>query len=154
MARNDQRAIPLWLIAFAAVLLIARIVMFATKEEVSDAVQWMSIEEGRARAEASNKPILYDFTADWCAPCHQLDREVFANVDLARQINEHFVPIRVTDRQQEEGRNKPEVQALQQKYAVNGFPTLVFADANGMERARMEGFRGVKEFQRVMEQAR
>lgn len=154
MARNDQRAIPLWLIAVAAVLLLARIVMFATKEEVSDAVQWMSIEEGRARAEATNKPILYDFTANWCAPCHQLDREVFANADLARQINEHFVPIRVTDRQQEEGRNKPEVQALQQKYTVNGFPTLVFADANGAERARMEGFRGVREFQRVMEQAR
>jgi thioredoxin-related protein len=37
---------------------------------------------------------------------------------------------------------------------VNGFPTLVFADADGTERARMEGFRDAKEFERVMEQAR
>lgn len=154
MARSDQRSIPMWLIAVAAVLLVARIVSYATKAEVADAVQWLSIEEGVSRARATNKPILFDFTAEWCAPCHQLDAEVFSNAELARQINTHFVPIRVVDRQQEEGRNRPEVAALQQRYGVNGFPTLVFADAGGGERARMEGFRGAKEFRRVMEQAR
>ena len=154
MAQSNQRSIPIWLLALAAVLLIARIVSYATKAEVADAVQWLSIEEGMARARTTDKPILYDFTADWCAPCHQLDAEVFRNEQLARTINSSFVPVRVVDRQQEEGRNTPAVAALQKQYGVNGFPTLVFADANGTERARMEGFSGVKQFERVMEQAR
>ena len=154
MAQSNQRAIPVWLLVLAAVLLIARIVSYATKAEVADAVQWLSIEEGLARARATDKPILYDFTADWCAPCHQLDAEVFRDAQLARAINSSFVPVRVVDRKQEEGRNTPAVAALQQRYAVNGFPTLVFADASGTERARMEGFSGVKQFERVMEQAR
>jgi thiol:disulfide interchange protein DsbD len=154
MARNDQRAIPLWLLVLAAVLLVARVVSYATKEKVADQVHWLSIEEGIERARATDKRILYDFTADWCVPCHQLDAAVFQDVQLARAINESFVPVRVVDRKQEEGRNTPEVAALQKRYAVNGFPTLVFADADGTERARMEGFSGVKQFERVMEQAR
>jgi thiol:disulfide interchange protein len=154
MARSNQRAIPVWLLILAAVLFIARVASYATKEKAADHVRWLSIEEGMVRAQATNKRILYDFTADWCAPCHQLDAAVFQNVQLARAINESFVPVRVRDRQQEEGRNAPAVTALQQRYAVNGFPTLVFADADGTERARMEGFRDAKEFERVMEQAR
>lgn len=154
MAQSNQRAIPLWLLVLAAVLLVARVVSYATKEKVPDQVRWLSIEEGMERAQATDKLILYNFTADWCAPCHQLDAAVFEDVQFARAINESFVPVRVLDRQQEEGRNTPAVAALQKRYAVNGFPTLVFADPNGTERARMEGFRDAKEFERVMEQAR
>lgn len=154
MAQSNQRAIPVWLLALAAVLLVARIVSYATKEKVADQVSWLTIEEGLERARATDKLILYDFTADWCAPCHQLDAAVFRDVQFARAINERFVPVRVVDRQQEEGRNTAAVAALQKRYGVNGFPTLVFADADGTERARMEGFRDVKEFERVMEQAR
>jgi thiol:disulfide interchange protein len=154
MARSNQRSIPVWLLVLTALLLVARIVSYATKEKVADQVRWLTIEEGMAHARAANKPILYDFTADWCAPCHQLDAAVFQDVQFARTINATFVPVRVVDRKQEEGRNAPAVAALQKRYGVNGFPTLVFADADGTERARMEGFRDAKEFERVMEQAR
>jgi thiol:disulfide interchange protein len=154
MAQSNQRAIPIWLLVLAAVLLVARIASYATKAKVADQVEWLTIEEGMQRARATNKPILFDFTADWCAPCHQLDGEVFQDAQFARAINRSFVPVRVVDRKTEEGRNTPAVAALQKRYGVNGFPTLIFAEANGTERARMEGFRGVKEFERVMEQAR
>lgn len=154
MARSNQRSIPLWLLLLAAALLLARIVLYATKSENANAVQWLSVEDGMARAVATNQPVLFDFTADWCGPCHLLDQAVFRDPRLAQRINSSFIPIRVVDRKHEEGENPRAVAALQKRYSVNGFPTVVFADANGTERGRMEGFRGAKEFERVMETAR
>lgn len=155
MVRTSQRSLPLLLIGVALALLAARILVPLAKNEppATSAVRWLSVEEGLRLAESSNKPVLFDFTADWCQPCHMLDAEVFRNPDVAREINERFIAIRVVDRNREEGRNSPDVQALQQRFAVRGFPTVVFADRTG-ERARMEGFRGREEFERVMESVR
>ncbi len=157
MAPTNQRAIPLALLAVAALLLVARVTshfMKAEEPESATRVQWMPLDAGLAAARATNKPILFDFTAEWCAPCHLLDQQVFQNAEMAAEINERFVTIRVTDRQAEEGRNSPEVQALQQRYGVRAFPTVVFASAEGAELARAEGFRDAQTFRRVMERVR
>ena len=52
------------------------------------------------------------------------------------------MPARVTDRESEDGKNPPLVDELQHRYAVNAFPTLVVAAADGKEIARMEGWAG------------
>jgi thiol:disulfide interchange protein len=156
MARTDQRALPVALIAVALVLVAARVAAPLVKRDApkaAGAVQWLTLAEGLALAATTGKPILFDFTADWCQPCHMLDEHVFGNPAIAKGINERFVPIRVVDRRREEGRNAPEVDELQQRFGVRGFPTVVFADRGG-ERARVEGFRGPDEFERVMESVR
>jgi thiol:disulfide interchange protein len=156
MARTDQRALPIALLVAALVLIAARVAIPLLKSDApksAGGIQWLTPAEGLRLAAASNKPILFDFTADWCQPCHVLDAEVFANPAIAREISERFIPIRVVDRRQEEGRNAPEVDQLQQRFGVRGFPTVVFADRAG-ERARMEGFGGREQFERVMESVR
>jgi thiol:disulfide interchange protein len=158
MGRTDQRSIPVALIAIAAVLLLARIgcAQRETKETgaANALVKWHTPAEGLQLAQSSGKPVMFDFTAEWCGPCHMLDAQVFRNADVAKTINERFIAIRVTDRQREDGRNPPDVAQLSERYSINGFPTVVFADANGTERARMEGFGGRTEFVRIMERAR
>lgn len=168
MERTNQRALPLVLFAIALALLAARVVshfMQPAKTVMSEVavpettkpkelVQWVSLDEGKRRTAASHKPILYDFTAEWCGPCHMLDAEVFQNADMAREINARFIAVRVTDRQQEEGRNPEPVAELQRRYAVGGFPTVIIAGADGAELARMEGFRDREGFARVMESVR
>lgn len=156
MARTSQRAIPLILVGLAVALLAVRIGVTLAKRSApaGDMIRWTTPEEGLRLAAETGKPVLLDFTAEWCAPCHILDAEVFRNPAIARLVNERYVAIRVVDRQQEEGRNRPAVEALQRRYGVRGFPTVVFADARGGERGRMEGFRGREEFERVMERAR
>ena len=157
MARTDQRHIPIALFAIAAALLVARVSVYAFKREPVPAdsrVRWYKPEDAVRLAESSNRVILYDFTAAWCRPCDELDATVFQNPELAAEINERFIPVRVVDRKQEDGRNTRLVEELERHYRVRGFPTVIFADAAGAERARMEGFRGREGFERVMEQVR
>ena len=153
MARTDQRAIPLVLIVVAAALLIGRF-LYSPAEKSKGLIQWKTPEAGVALAQQTGKPVLLDFTAEWCAPCHMLERDVFSDPALAAEINERFVPIRVTDRLREEGKNSPQVAELQQRYTVRGFPTVVFTNAAGSEEARIEGFRGREHFEKVMERVR
>ena len=156
MVRTSQRYVPIALFIVAVALLGARVAHQTIKRDPAQdgLVRWTTPQEGLRLARATGKPLLFDFTADWCQPCHMLDAEVFRNPAIAREINDRFVAVRVVDRQQEEGKNTPEVAELQRKYGVRGFPTVVFADVTGGERGRMEGFRGREEFERVMERVR
>jgi len=152
---KSQRTVPVLLIVVAVVLIAARVAgHWFTPEKKVDLVQWVPLEQVGQLAAATNKVILLDFTAEWCTPCHHLDAEVFGNPALANEINKRFHAVRVTDRKREEGRNPAHIQQLEQRYRVNSFPTLVFVDADGTERARMEGYGGPDEFRRVMESIR
>jgi uncharacterized protein len=48
-----------------------------------------------ARAKSEDKPILLDIGAVWCHWCHVIDRESYENVQIAKIINEYFVPVKV-----------------------------------------------------------
>jgi uncharacterized protein YyaL (SSP411 family) len=59
-------------------------------------VQWN--EWGDAafeKAKREDKPILLDIGAVWCHWCHVMDRESYENEEIARLINEHYVPVKV-----------------------------------------------------------
>jgi len=48
-----------------------------------------------SRAQSEDKPILLDIGAVWCHWCHVIDRESYENPEIAKIINEHFVPVKV-----------------------------------------------------------
>ncbi len=55
--------------------------------------EWGDAAFEKARRE--DKPILLDIGAVWCHWCHVMDRESYENEEIARLINEHYVPIKV-----------------------------------------------------------
>jgi len=59
-------------------------------------IDWCEWGEGAfARAQSEDKPILLDIGAVWCHWCHVIDRESYENPEIAKVINEHFVPVKV-----------------------------------------------------------
>lgn len=126
---GSTRLLPRWLLIVAAALLVARIGTGIYEERhppaAADLVHWRTIEAGLVEARQQAKPLLYDFTADWCPPCRAMQREVFADPQSAESIERLFVPVRVLDRMREEGRNASAVDSLQRAYKIDSFPTLV-----------------------------
>ena len=156
---GSSRALPRWLLLLAAAFLVARIATGIWENQNPPAaierVSWQSIATAPMAALASRKPILYDFAAEWCAPCKIMNREVFADEASAQMINTMFHPVRVLDRQAEEGRNPPEVAELQARYRIEAFPTLVVVPTDGREPTVIQGYSGKQDLmQKLMRAAR
>jgi thiol:disulfide interchange protein len=153
--RTKQRALPIWLLILTALLIIARVVSikYPVKSD-TDLVRWTPINFASAAALRSHRPILYEFSAEWCGPCHLLEREVFMDAVLAAKINDRYIAVKVIDRQREEGHNEPAVQQIMDRYGVNAFPTVVIAASDGKPRDRVLGYQGRDKFAAFIDRVR
>ncbi len=132
-----------WVLAAAvAFRIVTGVLDRGSKDSGAGLVRWQPHESAAAASQKAGKPILYDFTADWCAPCHMLDREGWGDSRIAAMVNASYLPARVVDREREDGRNPAVIDELHRRYSVTAFPTLVVADADGRQIARLEGYAG------------
>jgi thiol:disulfide interchange protein DsbD len=77
----------------------------------------------------ANKPVIIDFSADWCSPCRELEAVTFHHPDVVKQTESHFTLIKVDVTK---GENSLHERLLTQ-YNVKGVPTIIFLDAQGQE---------------------
>lgn len=148
--RRSQRAMPVGLPIVAALLIVARVISarYEVKSPVN-LVRWTPAARAERVAAQMHKPILYEFSADWCEPCHVLEEEVFRDPQLAALINDKFLPVKVIDRQREDGANTPEVEKLQSRFGVEAFPTVVVVRPD-RQPAKVVGYPGRGAFERFL----
>jgi len=87
------------------------------------------------REEAS--PIMIDFFADWCIPCHEMDKFTFSNNSVAEAVSSYKkLRVDVTSL------DAPESKMALEKFQVRGVPTLIFYNSRGEQvpEARIIGF--------------
>lgn len=133
----------LWLVLAAILFRVITAVMDREKKiEAVGLVRWQQRAEAEAVARSAGKPVLYDFTAAWCGPCHRLDKEGWGDPQIASLVNQSYLPARVVDREREDGKNPPAIDELERRYSVNAFPTLVVAAPDGRLIAKLQGYGG------------
>jgi thiol:disulfide interchange protein len=107
-----------------------------------NAIRWRDPEEGFKEAKRTKRPLLLDFTAEWCGWCHRLENDVLGKPEVIRYINQHYIPVKVMDRMREEGKNSPLVADLQTRFGVRGFPTLAVTRSNFQHSSVQRGYIG------------
>jgi thiol:disulfide interchange protein DsbD len=76
----------------------------------------------------SGKPIIIDFSADWCIPCKEIDKLTFTDpgvIGLAGQFN--LLKVDLTSSA------SSEVIQLKEQFNIKGVPTILFIDRKGRE---------------------
>lgn len=92
-------------------------------------------EKAKAQAAAEKKDLLLDFTgSDWCSWCIRLRKEVFEEEAFKKAAPGQFVLVELdfpqdTSKQPEMVRKQNE--ALRETFGIEGYPSIVLADASG-----------------------
>ena len=107
-------------------------------------VVWEKYQPGMLEQASQNgAPVILDFFAEWCGPCHELEQFTYGDAQVV-QVLDAFRKIQVdaTDLA------VPAVAGLLERYQVDGVPTVLFLDGQGVEitEARITGFVTPREF--------
>lgn len=86
------------------------------------------------------KPVVLDFTADWCVWCKRLE----PTLNKLKEKYVESVEFKTIDRD-----INPE---LAQQYGIEGLPTLVFLDKNGKEVTRIVGYTDAENIETTISQ--
>jgi thiol:disulfide interchange protein DsbD len=114
-------------------------------------IQWLAYSEARLlEADKEGRPVFIDFYADWCIPCHELDKKTFSDPEVAA-LSRQFLMVKADLTLSLNAQTRK----LRKRYGVAGVPTLVFLGADGRELSnlRAAGFINKKEFLSLMNQA-
>jgi thiol-disulfide isomerase/thioredoxin len=113
--------------------------------------QALSWEEVLEKAKRENKFIFVDVFATWCAPCKQMDKEVYSSDTTGEFINKTFISVKVQlDTTQHDDERVISWYAtahdISKKYKINALPAYLFFKPDGEAVHKGVGAKDIKDF--------
>jgi len=103
--------------------------------QLKAAEAWLTdLPTAQAQAKAEKKLVMMDFTgSDWCGWCIKLHKEVFSKPEFEEYAKKNLVLVEIDfpNRKPQTAALKKANQALQTKYQVEGYPTIIVLDGDG-----------------------
>lgn len=118
---------------------------------------WLTdLDAAKKQAAEENKMIFMEFTgSDWCPPCMALKKSVLSTPEFMNEAKKNFVLVEFDfpRNKEQDPELKKKNQAEAEKYNIEGFPTIVFADAQGRPIKVAVGGRDKDSFMKEMNEA-
>ncbi|OOG16633.1 hypothetical protein BWD42_20630 [Sphingobacterium sp. CZ-UAM] len=106
-----------------------------------------SYAECQAQAKKENKLILIDLYFVGCMPCAEMDKQVFPDPAVTKELNDNYILYKTDVMKEEDGKK------IARKYAAPGFPTYVIVSPEGKTIMTESGFFGVDRFVPLLKEA-
>lgn len=132
-------------------LLVAGLSLRLAAPGVEQRIDWHDdVDAAIELAQESGLPVMIDFTAEWCAACKELERYTFSDAQVAQEA-EGFVSVQVDGTHEDET-----VEALYERFGVQGLPTVVFLAPGGelLDEPRVTGFVDADRFLSMLREVR
>ena len=97
----------------------------------------------------AGRPVMFDFYADWCISCKEMERSVFTDPRVKARLDQVVLV------QADVTANNADDQALLKRFGLFGPPGIIFFDGSGNERAgtRVIGAQSADQFLRSLDKA-